>query len=143
MNSEEQTLRAIRRRTLNLYDGVTFLMLIGIGALVGYVIWFVNPIEPLICAAQGGTNCTPALNPLTTPGGTQSFGLALALMFLMAALIFHIVDRTYRVWPFGRRVTPPAPGPITADSTARFLRIVIVVAAAATCTYLLGGLILT
>jgi flagellar biosynthesis protein FliR len=128
---------------MNLYDAVTFLMLIGIGALVGYVIWFVDPISPLICAAQGGTNCAPAVNPLTTPGGEQSFGFALALMFLMAALIFHIVDRTYRVWPFGRRVTPPAPGPITTDSTARFLRIALVLAAAGTCSYLLGNLVLT
>lgn len=143
MSSEEQNLREIRRRTVNLYDGVTFLMLIGIGALVGYVIWFADPISPLLCAAQGGTTCAPAINPLTTPGGEQSFGLALALMFLMVALIFHIVDRTYRVWPLGRRLTPPVPGPITADSTARFLRIVLVLAAAATCSYLLGGLILT
>lgn len=143
MSSEERSLRAFRRRTTDLYDVVTFLMLIGIGVLVGYVLYVADPISPLLCALQGGTNCAPAVNPLVTPGGTESFGLALALMFLMAALLFHIVDRTYRVWPLGRRVTPPRPAPITADSTARFLRIVLVLAAAAASSYLLGSLILT
>ncbi len=68
MNSEERSLGAIRRRTTDLYDAVTFLMLIGIGALVGYVLYVADPISPLICAAQGGTNCAPAVNPLITPG---------------------------------------------------------------------------
>ncbi len=116
----EAELRAIRRRVLNLYDSVTLLMLIGIAVLVVYAI---------------------RLGPLTSPGATRSFGFAVALMFLMAALIVHLVDRTYRVWPLGRRFEPTPPGPVTVRSQAKFLIAVILVVAAAAIAYVLGGLI--
>ncbi len=122
MNSdpERATLLQLRRRILDLYDAVTVLMLLGILVLIVYSI---------------------RLGPLTTPGAEQSFGYALALMFLMSAVIVHLVDRTYRVWPLGRRLVPTPPGPVTVDAEVRFLKIVIVVAAAASIAYLLGGLI--
>lgn len=122
MNSDaaRATLLQLRRRILDLYDAVTVLMLLGILVLIVYSI---------------------RLGPLTTPGAEQSFGYALALMFLMSAVIVHLVDRTYRVWPLGRRLAPTPPGPVTVDAEVRFLKIVIVVAAAASIAYLLGGLI--
>lgn len=122
MNSdaERATQLQLRRRVLDLYDAVTVLMLLGILVLIVYSI---------------------RLGPLTTPGAEQSFGYALALMFLMSAVIVHLVDRTYRVWPLGRRLVPTPPGPVTVDAEVRFLKIVIVVAAAASIAYLLGGLI--
>ena len=83
------------------------------------------------------------LGPLTSPGAQESFGLALSLMFLMGAVLFHVVDRTYRVWPLGRRVEPPAPGPVTNADVARVLRIVVVIAAGASIAYLITtGLLL-
>jgi hypothetical protein len=112
--------RRLRRRVLDLYDAVTYLMLVGIGILVVYAI---------------------ELGPLTSPGAQESFGLAVALMFLMATLMAHIVDRTYRVWPLGRRFRPTPPGPVTARSQARFLAILIFVIAAAACAYVIGGLL--
>lgn len=115
-------LRAIRRRTIDLYDTVTLLMLFGIAVLVVYSI---------------------ELGPLTSPGAQESFGLALSLMFLMGAVLFHIVDRTYRAWPLGRRITPTVPGPVTDASVARVLRIVIVIAAGGAIAYVLTtGLLL-
>ncbi len=111
----------LRRRVLNLYDAVTYLMLFGIAILIVY--------------------CAVLIGPLTSPGAQQSFGYALALMFLMSALIVHLVDRTYRVWPLGRRITPINPGPVTIEAQARFVKIVIVVAAGAAIAYLIGTLI--
>jgi hypothetical protein len=99
---------------------VTFLMLIGIGVLIIYCI---------------------RLGSLTDPGAQESFGLAVALMFLMSALIVHLVDRTYRVWPLGRRFVPTAPGPVTARSQARFLAILTFVIAAAAIAYVIGTLL--
>jgi hypothetical protein len=110
----------LRRKVLDLYDAVTFLMLIGIGVLVVYAI---------------------RLGSLTSPGAQESFGLAVGLMFLMAALMIHLVDRTYRVWPLGRRITPTPPGPVTDQSQARFLGILIFVIALAACAYVVGGLL--
>lgn len=110
----------LRRRVLDMYDAITFLMLIGIGVLVLYSF---------------------LLGPLTSPGAQQSFGFALALMFLMAALLIHIVDRTYRVWPLGRRITPTPPGPVTVASQARFFQVLILVIAAAAIAYIVGGLL--
>ncbi len=112
----------LRRRVLNLYDAVTYLMLFGIAVLVVY--------------------CAVLIGPLSSPGAQQSFGYALALMFLMAAMIVHLVDRTYRVWPLGRRITPVNPGPVTAEAQARFLKIVIVIAAGAAIAYLIGTTLL-
>jgi hypothetical protein len=117
---DDAELRAIRRRVLNLYDTVTFLMLLGIALLVVYAI---------------------QIGPLTSPGAQQSFGYALALMFLMAALIVHIVDRTYRVWPLGRRFAPSAPGPVSVRSQARFLALLTLAIGAAAIAYVLGSLI--
>jgi hypothetical protein len=110
----------LRRRVLDLYDTVTYLMLIGIAILIVYSF---------------------RLGPLTSPGAQESFGLALALMFLMAALMIHLVDRTYRVWPLGRRITPTPPGPVTLKAQARFFQVLIVVVAAAAIAYIVGGLL--
>jgi hypothetical protein len=110
----------LRRKVIDLYDAVTFLMLIGIGVLVVYCF---------------------ELGPLTSPGAQESFGLAVGLMFLMAALMIHLVDRMYRVWPLGRRLTPTPPGPVTVHSQARFLAILIFVIALAACAYVVGGLL--
>ncbi|MGI0129829.1 MAG: hypothetical protein ACREDE_02560 [Thermoplasmata archaeon] len=123
MNSDDTgraEYRRLRRKVLDLYDAVTFLMLIGIGALVVYSI---------------------LLGPLTSPGAQQSFGIALALMFLMSAMIVHLVDRTYRVWPLGRRVAPSPPGPVTVHAQARFFAILVVVIAAAGIAYVIGSLL--
>jgi hypothetical protein len=109
-----------RRQTLDLYLAVIILMLIGIGVLVGYSI---------------------RLGPLVGPGVEQSFGFALALMFIQAAVIFHIVDRTYRTWPLGRKVSAGEPDPYTDRSVATFLKVLVIVLVAATVAYVLGSLI--
>lgn len=83
------------------------------------------------------------LGPLTSPAAQESFGLALSLMFLMGAVLFHVVDRTYRVWPLGRRITPNYPGLVTDAGVARLLRAVVVVAAGAAIAYLLTTGLLT
>ena len=112
--------RRLRNRLLDLYTAVTVLMLLGIVVLIVYAI---------------------QLGPLTSPGAERSFGYAVALMFLMGAVIFHVVDRTYRVWPLGRRVKPAFPGYVTVESEIRFFKVLVVVAAAAAIAYILGGLI--
>jgi len=112
--------RRLRNRLLDLYTAVTVLMLLGILVLIVYAI---------------------RLGPLTSPGAEQSFGYAVALMFLMGAVIFHVVDRTYRVWPLGRRIRPAWPGYVTAEGEIRFFKVLILVAAAAAIAYVLGGLI--
>jgi hypothetical protein len=117
--ARQQYLR-LRRRVLDLYDAVTVLMLVGIAILIVYSI---------------------QLGPLTSPGAEESFGIAVALMFLMSALIVHLVDRTYRVWPLGRRVAPTPPGPVTVAAQVRFLKILIVVIAGAAIAYILAGLL--
>ena len=113
-------LRRLRNRLLDLYTAITGLMLLGIAVLIVYAI---------------------ELGPLTSPGAEQSFGYALALMFLMGAVIFHLVDRMYRVWPFGRRFRPSWPGFVTLEGEIRFFKILIVIAAGAAIAYILGGLI--
>ena len=112
--------RRLRNRLLDIYAAVTLLMLLGIVVLIVYAI---------------------QLGPLTSPGAEQSFGYAVALMFVMGAVIFHVVDRTYRVWPLGRRIRPTFPGYVTVESEIRFFKILIVVAAGAAIAYILGGLI--
>lgn len=112
--------RAAQERVLDLYSAVTVLMLLGIAVLIFYAV---------------------QLGPITAPGVQESFGLAVALMFIMAAIIVHLVDRTYRVWPLGRRFRPTPPGPVTEASQLRFLKILVVVVAAAAIAYVLGGLI--
>jgi len=111
---------AFQRRTLDLYGGVTLLMLLGIAVLVAYAI---------------------RLGPLTSPGAERSFGLAVALMAIMGAVIFHLADRTYRAWPLGRRFRPTPPEPVTLESWVRFLRVVIVVAAVAGIAYIVAELL--
>jgi hypothetical protein len=112
--------RQIRNRLLDLYTAATALLLIGIGVLIVYSI---------------------RLGSLTSPGAQQSFGYALALMFLMAAVIVHFVDRIYRVWPFGRRIRPAWPGYVSVEGEVRFLKVLILVVAGAAIAYVLGGLI--
>ena len=120
MSSPPPDLDRLRNRVLAIYDAVTILMLVGIAVLLVYAV---------------------QLGPLTSPGAEQSFGYALALMFLMAALIFHLVDRTYRSWPLGRRIVPTPPGPFTVAAQTRFVKVLVVVVAAAAIAYILGGLI--
>jgi hypothetical protein len=112
--------RRVRSRLLDLYTAITGLMLLGIAVLIVYAI---------------------LLGPLTSPGAEQSFGYAVALMFLMGAVIFHLVDRMYRSWPLGRRFRPSWPGYITLEGEIRFFKILIVIAAGAAIAYILGGLI--
>jgi hypothetical protein len=111
----------LRARVLDLYTAVIALMILGIVVLAGYIILVVGP--------------------LTSPGAQESFGLALALAFLMATVAVHLVDRMYRVWPLGRTVRPAPPGPITDRDLARALRWTVVVATAAAIAYLLGVLL--
>jgi hypothetical protein len=113
--------RQLRNRVLDLYSAVIALMLLGIGVLIFYIVVWVGP--------------------LTSPGAQESFGLALALSFLMGTVAVHLVDRMYRVWPLGRTIHPTSPGPVTDQNLARFFRWAIVVAAAAGIAYLLGLLI--
>ncbi|HZY70363.1 MAG TPA: hypothetical protein VFF67_05220 [Thermoplasmata archaeon] len=109
-----------QRRQLRLYTAVAALMIVGILGLVGYSI---------------------LLGPLVGPGVEESFGLALATMFLMSAVLAHVVDRIYRAYPFGRRVAPAALAPLTADAWVTFAKVVIVAAAGVALAYVLGGLI--
>jgi len=111
----------LRQRTLDLFAATIALMLVGIGVLIVYTIVLVGP--------------------LTSPGAQESFGLALALSFLMAAVAGHLVDRMYRVWPLGRRIHPTPPGPVTPAAEVRFFKVLVVVVAAASIAYLLGALI--
>ncbi len=115
------SLAEVRRKTLDLYLAVIILMLIGIGVLVAYSI---------------------RLGSLVGPGVEQSFGIALALMFIQAAVLFHVVDYTYRVWPLGRKVPAREPHPLTDQSVASFLKILVIVLAAGTVAYVLGSLII-
>ena len=110
----------MRDRVLNLYAATILLMIVAILVLIGYSI---------------------KLGPLVGPGVEQSFGVALALMFLAAALIAHLVDWTYRVWPAGRTVTPPFPGIVTDRGLANLIRVVIFVAVAGGVAYVVALLI--
>ncbi len=112
--------RKLRTRVLDLYAAVQFLMLLGIAVLAVYCF---------------------RLGPLTSPGAEESFGIAAGLMFLMGALAVHLVDRTYRSGPLGRRFVPTPPGPVTVEGEVRFLKVLVVVIAAAAIAYVLGGLI--
>ena len=120
MSSPPPTRAELQERVLSVYAAVVLLMILGIAVMAAYAIH---------------------LGPLTNPGAQQSFGYALALMSLMAAVLFHVVDRTYRAWPLGRRFQPSDPGPVTADAQVRFLKVVVFVLAAAAIAYLLAGLL--
>jgi hypothetical protein len=109
-----------QHRELNLYAAIMLLMLIVVALLVVYAI---------------------RLGPLIGPGVEESFGLAVALLFLCAAMIAHVIDRVYRVWPFGRNLKPMFPGFITARGTSNFVKIVIIVVAGAAIAYVIATLI--
>jgi hypothetical protein len=109
-----------QHRVLNLYAAVLILMLLAVALLVAYCI---------------------RLGPLVGPGVESSFGLACALLFLCAALLVHIVDRTYRVWPEGRGVRPMFPGFVTERGLANLVKILIIVAAGAAIAYVIATLL--
>jgi hypothetical protein len=113
-------LARLSERTISLYTAAAILMLVGIGALTLYIL---------------------RLGSLTGPGVEQSFGFAVSLMFLMSAMMIHLVDRTYRVWPLGRRVQTPDPGPVTDRGWAIFLAVAVLVAAGGSIAYILAGLL--
>jgi hypothetical protein len=81
------------------------------------------------------------LGALVGPGVESSFGLAVAVMFLLGALLVHIVDRTYREYPLGRRIHPGPTGPVTDAAIATFLKVVILAAAAGSIAYLFWGIL--
>jgi len=118
---QDADLASLRRRTLDLYLVVTLLMLVGIAVLITYA---------------------THLGPLTSPGAERSFGFAVSLMAIMGAVIVHLADRTYRVWPLGRRFRPTPPGPITLESWVRFLKVLIAVIAIAGLAYIVAELVL-
>ena len=120
VSSSELEFQRVRARVLSLYTTIEALGLIGIAVLIVYAIH---------------------LGPLTSPGAQESFGIAVSLSFLLGALLLHLVDRTYRVWPLGRKFEPTPPGPVSADAQVRFLKVVVVVIAGAAIAYVLGGLI--
>jgi hypothetical protein len=109
------------RRVLELYNATTVLLLLGIAGLAIYSI---------------------RLGPLVGPGVESSFGLAVAAMFLMGALLVHIADRTYRSWPLGRKFRPATPPAVTAASTARVVTWLIVLAAAVGIAYVVAQLLM-
>ena len=116
----DSDLAALRKRTLDRHAAVTLLMLLGIAVLMVYAI---------------------RLGPTTGPGAERSFGLAVSLMALMGAVILHLADRTYRVWPLGRRFRPTPPAPMTLESWVLFLKVLIVVFALAGIAAILAQLL--
>lgn len=62
-------------RKMDRYLAAVTLLLAGLGILVGYVV---------------------TLGPINTPGSEESFGIALALMFLALAGLFHTIDWVWR-----------------------------------------------
>lgn len=105
---------------MNLYISVAAISTAAIGLLVAYVI---------------------ALGPLVGSGVEESFGLAVALMFLLSAVLVHVVDRAYREWPEGRRLLPPSPTPLTNRDIARALRWVVLAGAGLLIAYVLAGVL--
>jgi hypothetical protein len=96
-------------------------MLVGIGILTVYIL---------------------QLGSLVGPGVEQSFGFAVALMFLMAALMVHTAEATYRLWPLGRRFQPTPPGPVSDRMISSFLKILVVILAAGVLAYLIAGFVM-
>lgn len=111
---------AARGTVLALYEAIAVLMLVAIGILVVYAI---------------------RLGPLVGQGVETSFGLAVGLMFLCAAMLVHLVDRTYRVWPAGRRILPTPPGPVTDRAIATFLKVLVLAAVGGAVGYVLWTLV--
>jgi hypothetical protein len=110
----------VRDRTLNLYFAIVILLLIGIGVLLAYSI---------------------RLGPIIGSGVETSFGYSVALLFLMGALLAHIIDSAYRLYPLGRRVPTHPPGPVTERSIANFVVVAVLVIAGGSIAYILGSLI--
>jgi hypothetical protein len=109
-----------RSRILSMYFSVVAISILAIAVLLAYIL---------------------SLGALVGPGVESSLGIALALLFLIAALLIHVLDRAYREWPLGRRVHPTPPGPLTAASMVTVVRWVVVAAAAALIIYLLATLL--
>jgi len=118
---EEWSGRTPRATVLNLYAAILGLMLVGIVILSLYVL---------------------SLGTLVGPGVESSFGYAAALMFLMAALMVHTAEATYRLWPLGRRFLPAPPGPVTDRMIRTFLEILVLVAAGGVIAYLVAGFLM-
>lgn len=106
-----------QHQVLNLYAAIMILMLAVIALLIVYSI---------------------RLGPLVGPGVEQSFGFAVALLFLSGALVAHVIDRVYREWPFGRNLRATFPGFITDRGLANGLKILVVVGAAVAIAYVLA-----
>jgi hypothetical protein len=116
----DRPLATLQGRQIRLYLVISVLMLLGIGGLTVYSI---------------------QLGPLVGPGVESSFGYAVALMFIMGAMMAHCVDRMYRLWPLGRKVRTQVPTSVTDRSLATFVKVLVLVAAGAAIAYVLGGLI--
>jgi hypothetical protein len=113
-------LSRLRSRVLSYYFAVIILCFLGIGLLILYVL---------------------RLGSLVGPGVEESLGLALSIMFLLGALLMHILDRTYREWPLGRRIHPASPPLVTDDRIAAGLRVLVLVAAAVIIAYVVWGVV--
>jgi hypothetical protein len=119
--SAESHRSAAARKVLAIYQAVTVLMLLGIAGLALYAY---------------------KLGPLVGTGAESSFGFAVAAMFLMGALLAHIADVTYRVWPLGRRFRPATPPPATPRAAASFLTWLVVLAVALGIAYVVAQLLM-
>jgi hypothetical protein len=108
-------------RTLQMYNAVIVLMLLGIVGMFVYVV---------------------RLGTLVGTGVETSFGLAVAAMFAMGALLVHLVDRAYRSWPLGRKFRPATPPPVTPAGTATWLSWFVVAAAIAGGAYVVAQLLM-
>jgi type IV secretory pathway TrbL component len=108
------------RTVLKLYQAITVLLLLGIAGLFVYVV---------------------KLGPLLGTGVESSFGLAVAAMFVMGALLAHLADVTYRAWPLGRRFRPATPQAVSARETATWVSWFIVLAAVAGGAYIVAQLL--
>ena len=110
----------IRLATLRYHFAILGLMLVG---LVGLAVY------------------TLQLGPITGPGVESSFGIAAGLMLIMGAMIVHVVERTYRLYPLGRKTATAAPPPVTEGDLVTFVKVLVVLIAAAAVAYILGSLI--
>jgi hypothetical protein len=115
------TMRSPREIVLTIFAAILGLLLIGIAVLTVYIV---------------------RLGALVGPGVESSFGFAVALMFLMAALMVHTAEATYRLWPLGRRFLPTPPGPISDRMVANFLRVLVLVLAGGAIAYLIAGFVM-
>ncbi len=110
----------VRAATLRYYYAIVVLMILGIVVLAVYSI---------------------RLGPITGPGVESSFGLASALMLIMGAVVVHVVERAYRVYPLGRKTATHPPPPVTERDLVTFLKVLVLVLTGAAIAYILGSLI--